>query len=58
MEPRKNPVFVNEDFWKAKKIQFLIVDSQTQFIRSKKRENQSNSVILEKVIAFSGNHSF
>ena len=58
MEPRENPVFVNEDFWKAKKIQFLIVDSQTQFIRSKRRENQSNSVILEKVIVFSGNHSF
>ena len=58
MEPRENPVFVNEDFWKAKKTQFLIVDSQTQFIRSKRRENQSNSVILEKVIVFSGNHSF
>ena len=58
MEPRENPVFVNEDFWKAKKIQFLIVDSQTQFIRSKRRENQSNSVILEKAIVFSGNHSF
>ena len=39
MEPRENPVFVNEDFWKAKKIQFLIIDSQTQFIRSKRREN-------------------
>ena len=52
MEPRENPVFINEDFWKAKKIQFLIVDSQTQLIRSKRRENQSNSVILEKVIVF------
>ena len=48
-------------FLHCKKIQFMTVDFQTQFTDNKRklwRENQWKPIILDKVILFSGNHSF
>ena len=57
---RKTSFCIQLRFLYKKKVQFVIVDFQTQFIDNKRklrRENQWNPITLKKVVSFTRNYS-